>query len=1811
MLRKFLQIAASVLLLACGAGADVFTNVPEAAGYQLVHTLPIPVNQGSYNTNAIPYTANSAAAFPTGTFTRVAYYLELSGSTDPTRKNGYVFVSFDRPPALPNGNSVGVPSNGPNGTKIVTNTTVTNMNVVSNVQGVITGTGLPGGKIEFWPSNYAPGANGVYDYDDDQFNSSNGYGSMQVHNVAAGQTLIAYNSWGNNNVGDVGMGPNPGAGDPDWTFSNSASAYTVRTLQVLVKPAANLVPIVNPSFEDDAIGGPNAPLYQPRATAPNGWTYSGTADQGLIAPDAGEPNPFYNGTTTGYSGAKAHFSYTLTNAGVPTLSQTLSATLQANTTYTLSVQIGNRNNGDTWGGHHIALMTNAGVLVGEWVGANNDLTPDGTFGRSARKFTTGANPPGLGQPLRIVIEQPNLNATGRYLDIDDAVLTADPAPVRPVGTPIDVMIVAGQSNTQGWQANVAALSTGNRHYADAPSPNAFIAYKQNAYGQPLYISGSLGQLSSLGAGFAGQFDGFGPELSTGTDLAGRVANKVAVIKFASGGAGLNAHFKKSANNLYPLLIAQVNSGLAELTAQGFAPTLKGFFWLQGETDALDNTAAELYGANITQFVSDLRSDLVAPALKVVLTEINPNMPALQNQPGVTRVNQGMRNLSTSDANVKFVPTADITSGFADSIHYTADQTVAIGQRWANAYQAPPPQLPGQAVFERVPEAGDEGFQVLYELNIPTEAAYQGTVQIPYSVDNSLTVPAFDRVAYYLELTNPDGTSRWVYVSMDAFTNNAKQLGLPHSIFNPVKHQRLVDNMNVFSNVPGVVTGTSLDGGALEMWPSGYQPGQEAFFYAGSGGVYDWSDSGGSATAAGYGSFQIHNPLARQVIFAYNRWGQSDSTADDIGIGNQPVNQPDYTFAGNAGTYAARKLVILVRPGTHVTFSAAPKNHALIPRNLATSMATVPFAGTEAEGGYGSAILRIYRNGVFQSEQVQALTYASTAPFSFNPQIPAELASYDFEVLIEKAGQRRLVRRVTDVVAGDAYLFYGQSNGEAGFTFSGNNTTSNGYAGPWVRTFGQNADSGNATRNNLSWVPANGDGAGSGYVDPGAVGQWAIVVGGKIVADHQIPVALVNGSRGGYSMPQLQKDDAQPDNLDDDATRARTYNRLRYRAIQGGLAAKARAMFYYQGESDVNDAQAHANGFAALYADWQTDYPGLQHFYEIQLHVGCGVSQDNVLLREVQRAFGDVYPKTSVMATNGLNAHDGCHYRFIDGYEILGLNHFRQVSRDLYSGPAGANIDALNPASVAFTDETHTRVRVVMRDPGATIAFPTAALADFALTGTSAQITGRSVSGNSFTLDLDGSATGSPVLEYRGHVGSGAWVTNGNGVGLLAFAEPLGPFGPVVTITLPAASQEATVGSTLNIVATAANSPSGPATRMVFLVNGVPQFETTGNTLNTTWQVPTNGAHLLSVVAYDAANGSGADSLSILAGLGATPGGVSTGLRIWFKAETGVTKDTAGLVLAWQDQSGNNNHASQAMSANQPKFTDNAFGIGAGVQFDGNDYLTSATGMPTGSYTKIVRFKAVGTGTVHNLISSDVAGNAGARDHAFFVPNLYPTIYHSGSTLGSNQPVASGASVVAACTFDAANNEAKVYVDGVLRASGFLDGPNTIASFQLGAFAASAFLAGGLAEVIVYDHVLSNPDRAAVFAYLDDKYRTPFGLWLKSYYGQGGSPTADTDGDGLSTAVEYALGLNPTVADSASTRLPQVTRFGNMIEVTYQRAADHPDVITRLESSPDLTTWTPASESSLGVTGNVETRRHTATIPPGATRWFYRLHVTLP
>jgi hypothetical protein len=112
--------------------------------------------------------------------------------------------------------------------------TVTNMSVASNYP-TVTNTSSTTGRLEIWPWNYSAtaqnnigGDNSKCDFDDTH-SGNQYYGSMQVHNLSAAQTVMAWNRHYDSDP-DIGFGNNPAnTGDnkhPDWTFSSDSSLGT-------------------------------------------------------------------------------------------------------------------------------------------------------------------------------------------------------------------------------------------------------------------------------------------------------------------------------------------------------------------------------------------------------------------------------------------------------------------------------------------------------------------------------------------------------------------------------------------------------------------------------------------------------------------------------------------------------------------------------------------------------------------------------------------------------------------------------------------------------------------------------------------------------------------------------------------------------------------------------------------------------------------------------------------------------------------------------------------------------------------------------------------------------------------------------------------------------------------------------------------------------------------------------------------------------------------------------------------------------------------------------------------------------------------------------------------------------------------------------------------------------------------------------------------------------------------------------------------------------------------------------------------------
>ena len=207
---------------------------------------------------------------------------------------------------------------------------------------------------------------------------------------------------------------------------------------------------------------------------------------------------------------------------------------------------------------------------------------------------------------------------------------------------------------------------------------------------------------------------------------------------------------------------------------------------------------------------------------------------------------------------------------------------------------------------KVPESKE--FQLLYAYDLTR----QGPQPVPGEDRRAQIGGPVDRVAYYLELRKDGQPAKWVFVSMDAFTDDLGKMGIPTPA-SQAKFQMPVRNMNVLSSEASVTAGQSLTGN-IEFWPHNYAAVNAASVPNASNEVWDFGDAI-DQLEDGYGSMQVHHAAAKQTVFALNNWKSGPGA--DIGIGNSnPESNAqrtlDWTFNGNAHEYSTRQLKVLVR-----------------------------------------------------------------------------------------------------------------------------------------------------------------------------------------------------------------------------------------------------------------------------------------------------------------------------------------------------------------------------------------------------------------------------------------------------------------------------------------------------------------------------------------------------------------------------------------------------------------------------------------------------------------------------------------------------------------------------------------------------------------------------------------------------------------------------------------------------------------------------------------------------------------------------------
>lgn len=241
-----------------------------------------------------------------------------------------------------------------------------------------------------------------------------------------------------------------------------------------------------------------------------------------------------------------------------------------------------------------------------------------------------------------------------------------------VAKQIDLFIMAGQSNMQGWRSDAAAYPV-DPHQLDKHIPFYFEA---------INYSSSNKQWQTM-TSQAGHFKSghFGPEVSFARAVLKTNLNP-AIFKYSSGGTSIKTDWKgPGQKGLYDDMVANLRRAIKEMEAQGHTVTPRALIWIQGETDADNEQLANEYYWHLKRMLQHFRNNVLnSPQLPVILS-LDEQHPRVQQHPQV--VDAQLR-LAMEDPTISFVSMLGLEK--FDVTHLTARGTIQQGKRLYTSFK---------------------------------------------------------------------------------------------------------------------------------------------------------------------------------------------------------------------------------------------------------------------------------------------------------------------------------------------------------------------------------------------------------------------------------------------------------------------------------------------------------------------------------------------------------------------------------------------------------------------------------------------------------------------------------------------------------------------------------------------------------------------------------------------------------------------------------------------------------------------------------------------------------------------------------------------------------------------------------------------------------------------------------------------------------------------------------------------------------------------------------------------------------------------
>lgn len=237
----------------------------------------------------------------------------------------------------------------------------------------------------------------------------------------------------------------------------------------------------------------------------------------------------------------------------------------------------------------------------------------------------------------------------------------------------DVFIWAGQSNAQGWMGDATFYPEGDSALDASILLNWTFVDHESSNGKWETMHAQSGRFES---------GHFGPEVSFSRELK-KAGYSPAIFKYTKGGTSLARDWKAPGQGgIYDQMVRDLTLAISQLTEQGYEVHLQGFVWIQGESDAGSDVAAQAYHTNLQLLLDDLRTNaLDEPTLSCVLG-VDEQHPFVKERPIVTAAQQ---KLAEEDETIVYSSMLGLPK--ADATHLSPEGLIQHGRRIFEAYRS--------------------------------------------------------------------------------------------------------------------------------------------------------------------------------------------------------------------------------------------------------------------------------------------------------------------------------------------------------------------------------------------------------------------------------------------------------------------------------------------------------------------------------------------------------------------------------------------------------------------------------------------------------------------------------------------------------------------------------------------------------------------------------------------------------------------------------------------------------------------------------------------------------------------------------------------------------------------------------------------------------------------------------------------------------------------------------------------------------------------------------------------------------------------